>query len=92
MRKLAYSKRFKKSLKRLLKSGSFNLTELKIVIQKLRLGEPLEERRRDHKLSGTFEGYGECHIKSDLLFIYHIDTEENSLTAFDIGSHSDLFE
>jgi len=92
MRKLAYSKRFKKSLKKLLKSGSFSLNELEIIIQKPLLEEPLEERHQNHKLSGVFEGCGECHIKSDLLFIYHIDTKEDSLTAFDIGSHSDLFE
>ncbi len=92
MKGLSYSKRFKKSFKRYERSGSFNLKELQITIQKLREGKQLEERYQNHKFSGVFEGYHECHIKSDLLLIYYVDTDADIVTVFDIGSHSELFE
>ncbi len=91
MRSLSYSKRFKKSLKRYIRSGNFNLNELQVLIQKVWRGERLEERYQNHKLSGVFEGYSECHIRPDLLLIYHIDMQASRLTIFDIGSHSELF-
>ncbi len=88
---LSYSRRFKKSLKKRVRSGNFNLNEIQLLIHKLRLGERLEEKYQNHKLSGIFEGYNECHVKADLLLIYHVDIKDGVITIFDIGSHSELF-
>lgn len=35
------------------------------VIEKLRLGQTLEEKYRDHELKGNFVGFRECYIKPD---------------------------
>ena len=44
--------------------------------------EKLEEKYKDHELSGNFKGYRECHILSDWLLIYKIDNRENFKTNF----------
>lgn len=43
-----------------------------------------------HKLSGEWSGFWECHIESDWLLIYDV-TDEAVLLA-GTGSHADLFE
>ncbi|MGA9070320.1 MAG: type II toxin-antitoxin system YafQ family toxin [Terracidiphilus sp.] len=52
--------------------------------------QPLEQRLRDHDLSGDWSGYRECHVKPDLLLIYR-KAEDNSLRLARLGSHSELF-
>lgn len=42
------------------------------VIEKLRLGKPLESKYKDHELTGNFKFFRECHLKPDWLFIYMI--------------------
>jgi len=81
---------FKKSLRKIADSGNNNiLKEIKEIIKKIALGERLSERYKDHKLSGKLEHCRECHIRPDLLLIYHIDQDD--LVLVDIGSHSELF-
>lgn len=53
--------------------------------------KPLDERFRDHALTGNYSGFRECHIKPDWLFIYKTDGERLVLVAARTGSHSDLF-
>ena len=62
------------------------------VIEKLRLGQTLEEKYRDHELKGNFVGFRECHIKPDWLLIYLIEEDILTLTLTDTGSHADLFK
>ena len=52
------------------------------VVNKLASLEKLEEKYKDHELSGNFKGYRECHILSDWLLIYKIDNRENFKTNF----------
>lgn len=87
-----FSKRYKKSFKKLTKSGNFNQEKVKQVIYKLINNELLDVKNKDHQLSGKFSQYRECHIENDLLLIYEISKTENYLELVDIGSHSDLFE
>ena len=56
------------------------------------MGAELPDVYKDHELRGDFNGYRECHIKSDLLLIYEVDSVGMSITLLDIGSHSDLFD
>jgi mRNA interferase YafQ len=51
---------------------------------------PLDERYRDHALSGFYDGCRECHLKPDLLLIY-AKPEAAVLRLHRLGSHSELF-
>lgn len=82
---------FKKTFKKLLKSGSFNDTEFDKVISYLIVNEKLPAKYKDHVLSGNMVGYRECHLDFDFLLLYEIDESSNILTLVDIGSHSELF-
>ena len=91
MRKIKVRKSFEKDLKRIKKSGNFNLEKLYEIVDKLAKGITLEERYRDYKLSGNYEGVRECHISPDWLLIYEIRDDELILVLNRTGSHSDLF-
>ncbi len=54
----------------------------------LRQGRQLDERYRDHGLTGNFAGFRECHVKPDWLLIYLIEDDILTLTLIDTGSHS----
>lgn len=82
---------YKKSYKLMRKRG-LDLSLLDNVVDKLRQGMPLEEKYRDHALTGNFVGFRECHIKPDWLLIYLIENNILTLTLVDTGSHSDIFK
>jgi len=82
--------RFQKDLKRLQKRG-YDLSILTEVIKTLAQGKPLQEKNRDHALSGNFSGCRECHIAPDWLLIYEIFEDELILYLTRTGTHSDLF-
>ena len=89
MRSVRTTKQFKKDVKRLKKQGK-NFEKLKIVINALCEGANLEEKYRDHKLTGGFQPARECHIEPDWLLIYELTPEAVKLRR--TGSHSDLFK
>ena len=64
---------------------------LEAVIDTMLSEKPLEERFRDHALTGNYSGFRECHVKPDWLFIYKTDGERLVLVAARTGSHSDFF-
>jgi len=45
---------------------------------------------RDHKLTGDWQGFRECHIESDWLLIYRV--EGDAITFVRTGTHADLFD
>ena len=65
---------------------------LDVVIDTLRKGEKLNEKYKDHALTGNYAGFRECHIKPDWLLIYLIEDGVLTLTCIDTGSHSDLLD
>ncbi len=73
------------------KNREKTLKKLYEVIEKLANGELLEEKYRDHYLSGDYKGCRECHIEPDWLLIYEIVDDVLVLMLYRIGSHSDLF-
>lgn len=81
---------FKKDLKTLLKQGK-DLNKLNSVVNKLAAGEELSEKYRDHKLSGNYDDFHECHIEPDWLLIYLLEESVLTLTLTRTGRHSDLF-
>ena len=74
-----------------MKKRGLNLDKLKFVINQLACGNQLEEKYRDHALTGDYKGFRECHIEPDWLLIYQIIDEELVLILSRTGSHSDLF-
>ena len=50
---------------------------------------PLPARCREHKLSGNWAGFTECHAINDVLLIYEID--DGAVIFIRLGTHSDLF-
>ena len=83
-------KPYRRSLKKLRRSGDFDEPLLDKVIDMLALGKPLEPKYRDHQLTGDLKEYRECHVKGDLLLVYQIEEERILLVLADIGSHSYL--
>ena len=63
----------------------------KDIIWQLANNEELASKYKDHALIGSYKGFRECHIKSDLLLIYKKQNEILLLTCVEIGSHSELF-
>ena len=84
------SNQFRKDLKLVAKRG-YKIELLTDVIKKLANGEMLDPKYKDHKLSGNFGFYRECHIEPDWLLIYEIDGNELILYLTRTGTHSDLF-
>ncbi|EKD23745.1 MAG: Toxin-antitoxin system, toxin component, RelE family [uncultured bacterium] len=82
---------YKKSFKKLAKSGIFPVTEIDRVVDMLASGELLDKKYKDHQLRGEYKNYRECHILNDLLLMYRIENKELVLILIDIGSHSQLF-
>ena len=90
MLELKQTSKFKKDLKRISKRG-LDISLLDDIITKLRKGETLEPKHRDHELTGNYAGFRECHVLADWLLIYIINNKELILTASRTGTHSDLF-
>ena len=88
---LILSGRFKKSLKLARKRG-LDIDLLDSVVERLINGIPLENKYKDHALSGNFKGFRECHIQPDWLLIYFIEDDVLTLTLVDTGTHADLFK
>lgn len=86
------TKRYKKSLKKLLKSGNFDIQEVELVVKMLQEDKVLPVSFRDHQLSGVLKDFRECHIRPDLLLMYQKVDERLVLILINIGSHAKLFE
>lgn len=80
---------FKKDRKRAGRRG-LDLERLDDVMRRLARQDQLEARFRDHKLSGPWQDFRECHIAPDWLLIYAIHSDE--IIFVRTGSHSDLFD
>lgn len=91
MYQVKFTTAYKKAYK-LMKKRGLDISLLDEVVDLLRQGRQLEERYRDHGLTGDLAGFRECHIKPDWLLIYLIENDILTLTLIDTGSHSDLFK
>ncbi len=88
---IVFTSKMKKDVK-LMKKRNKNLSLLVDILDKLSRGEVLPAKNKDHQLSGSWQGFRECHIEPDWLLIYRIDDSELILFATSTGSHSDLFD
>jgi mRNA interferase YafQ len=78
-----------KDWKRAIRRGK-DLDTLDAVMRRLANEEQLEPRFRDHKLSGDWQGFRECHVEPDWLLICRIEADE--ITFVRTGTHADLFD
>ena len=90
MLEVKFTSKFKKDYK-LIKKRGMNTSLLKEIVAKLANNIPLEEKYKDHELTGNYKGFRECHIQPDWLLIYLIDDNKLILTLSRTGTHSDLF-
>lgn len=88
---IRFTGQFKKDIKLAQKQGK-DLDKLFEVVEKLAMGEPLDEKYKDHFLGGNYKGCRECHIESDWLLIYEIENNILVLILYRVGSHSNLFK
>ena len=87
---IVLSNQFKKDLKLIVKRG-YKLEKLNKVVDKLASNIELEDKHRDHSLTGNYTGCRECHVEPDWLLVYRIDGNELILFLSRTGTHSDLF-
>ncbi len=90
MLEVVLSNQFKKDLKLASKRG-YKLELLKKTVDKIANNIKLEDKYRDHALTGNYIGFRECHIQPDWLLVYRIENDELILFLSRTGSHSDLF-
>ena len=64
---------------------------LERVVELLAAGETLQEKNKDHALTGNWVGHRECHILPDWLMVYRVEDDVLVLTLTRTGSRSDLF-
>ena len=89
MKAAHYPRQFERDIKRI-KKQSKDIEKLRTVIRYLLEEKQLPPKNRDHRLSGNFATFRECHIEPDWLLIYQSD--ENTIRFVRTGSHSDLFD
>ncbi len=86
-----FTNQFKKDIKLAKKQGK-DIDKLFHVVGMLAEGNQLNEKYRDHDLSGNYKGCRECHIEPDWLLIYEIFDDVLVLILNRVGSHSELFK
>lgn len=91
MRKIERTGQFKRDYKREAKGPHRATldTELVSALKSLATDQSLNERYRDHALTGEWKDHRDCHIKPDLILIYRKPDDE-VLQLVRIGSHSEL--
>ena len=84
------SARFRKDMKLVQKRG-YDQRLIFEVIELLANGMKLDEKYKDHLLTGDYGGFRECHITPDWLLVYQYREQELLLLLSRTGTHSSLF-
>jgi len=92
-RALKETRQFKTDKRRIKGSGRYDWEKMRAVVKELMNDRPVDEKHRDHALSGEFGGVRECHVEPDWLLIYDKggDLKSGTLTLIRTDSHSELF-
>lgn len=88
MLQLSKSKRFDAELQRAFGGGLSpdDWAHLEYLFAK---GEPLPDEYDEHRLTGNWEGFWDCHLEGDLVVIYKRTAKKVSLAR--IGTHAEIF-
>lgn len=90
MKRLRFSNKFKKDLKRY-RHDLKKMTQLRDIFIKLENDEKIPEEFHPHHLIGEYAGCMECHIGPDFLLILR-DESSDEIYIIRLGSHSELFK
>lgn len=85
------NKKFKKQLRKLGLSGSFNREKLDVLLDILASRKELPSTYHDHELKGNMGGLRECHLSRDLVIVYEVDERIKEILLYEIGSHAEIF-
>lgn len=85
-----YTRQFKKDVKMMTRRRK-DFSDFKQVIILLSKGHKLDDKYRDHALTGFSIETRECHIEPDWLLIYQPKPTLDTLVLVRTGTHSDLF-
>lgn len=53
---------------------------------------PLPDKYRDHALTGNLKGFRDCHVKNDLVLLYKISHDDQTLELHYLDTHSEIFK
>ena len=90
MKKLSYSAKAKKDLKKY-RNDISKMKKLYEVVEMLINEIHLPPKFKAHKLIGQYKGCLECHIENDFLLIW-VDEDNNIIEIIRIGTHSEIFK
>ena len=93
-REVRYASDFIDDWENLERSGRHDMHLIKEAVSLLMMNDgPLSAEWKDHKLTGDWDGFRECHVKGDLLLVYQIRQKPDCevLVCSRAGSHSELF-
>ena len=93
-REIRYASDFVDDWENLERSGKHDMHLVKEAISLLMMNDgPLPAEWRDHKLTGEWQGFRECHVKGDLLLVYQIRQKPDYevIVCSRAGTHSELF-
>ena len=85
-----FTSQFKRDLKLAKKQGR-DIDKLFDVINTIAEGRKLDDKYRDHNLSGDYVGCRECHVEPDWLLVYEVMEKVLVLMLYRVGTHSELF-
>ncbi len=91
MRKIRPTGAYRRDVKREIK-GVYKLTLADLinpVIDALADDAVLDDRYRDHAMTGNWKGARNCHVKPDLILLYQ-KPDNDSLLLIRLGSHAEL--
>ena len=90
LRHIKHTSQFKKDLRKSKRQGK-DMDLLDIIVTKLANDEPLPTKHRDHALTGSWQGFRECHVTPDWLLVYQkLDENVLLLILTRLASHSEL--
>lgn len=93
-RESSYAKDFLRDWEKLSRSGKHDMNIITEAILLLIAGNaPLPAEWKDHQLKGQLQDMRECHIKGDLVLVYHTEktARHELITFFRVGTHSEIF-
>ncbi len=89
MRKVHYSTKYKKDVKRYENRYDL-LQELYEIVKYLEQDIPIPSSFYPHKLKGIYKGCWECHIRGNFLLIW-VDESSGDVKLLRLGTHQELF-
>lgn len=91
MRTIEWTSKFKRDYRREAKGRHAATldTDLLPIFESLVNDQPLDQRHRDHALTGDWKDFRDCHVKPDLILIYQ-KNGDHILRLVRLGPHSEL--